>query len=91
MPDELLFPHVPKPVPRSSGGTSRLRRAVRNQVEFLQADLDSLLVEEHPARCVWAFVEGAELAEFYTSIPAWQFAVGLARRISLPAVVLVCR
>lgn len=53
-----------------------MQRPVRNQVEFLPSDLDSLLLEEHPARAVWAFVEAAELSAFYASIPAVEGAAG---------------
>ncbi len=70
MSDGMLFPHEPKPTPKPTGGTPRLQRAVRNQVEFIQSDLDSVLTEDHPARIVWSFVEGAELSSFYESIRA---------------------
>lgn len=70
MNDEMLFPHEPKPAPKPVGGTPRLQHAVRNQVEFMPSDLESLLLEDHPARAVWAFVESAELSSFYASIRA---------------------
>jgi len=33
-------------------------------------DLDSLLTEEHPARAIWALLEGLELSAFYAAIKA---------------------
>lgn len=70
MSDGLLFPHEPKPAAKSVGGNPRMQCAVRNQVEIVPTDLDSLLPDEHPARVVWVFVEGAKLSAFYGSIRA---------------------
>lgn len=70
MNDGMLFPHDPKPTSKPTGGTPRLQRAVRNQVEFIQAELDSMIPEDHPVRSVWSFVDGAQLSAFYDSIRA---------------------
>jgi len=48
----------------------RVRRPVRNQVELMERDLDSLLPDEHPARAVWQVLEKLDLAEFYSQIKA---------------------
>lgn len=51
-------------------GEARLIVAVRNQAEMVVRDLDSQLSQEHPARGVWAFVEGMNLGAFYADIQA---------------------
>jgi transposase len=52
------------------GGDPRIRYAVRNQVEVLMTDLDSLVPAEHQARIVWAFVEGQDLSPLYGLVAA---------------------
>lgn len=49
---------------------ARVRRPVRNQVEMMLRDLDSLLPEDHPVRAVWAFLDRLDLSAFYASIKA---------------------
>lgn len=49
---------------------ARLRRPVRNQVEMMARDLDSLVPPEHPVRALWEFLQGLDLSEFYSSIKA---------------------
>jgi transposase len=51
-------------------GCKRLRRPVRNQVEFQQCSLDELLPAEHEARIVWAYVCGLDLSELRQRIQA---------------------
>lgn len=46
----------------------RVRHPVRNQAEMMVRDLESLVVEDHPVRAVWAFLEGLDLSAFYSSI-----------------------
>lgn len=48
----------------------RLRRAVRNQMEMMIRDLDSLIPEDHPVRAVWEFIAGLDITEFYSKIKA---------------------
>jgi transposase len=48
----------------------RLRQAERNQAGFEVVDLESLVVEDHPVRAVWSFVEGLDLQWFYARIKA---------------------
>ena len=51
-------------------GEARVRRPVRNQVEMMLRDLDSLLAGGHPVRAIWAFLEGLDLSAFYESVKA---------------------
>jgi transposase len=49
-------------------GRPRLRTANRQQVVFRAAALDDLIPVDHPARIVWEFVEGLDLAPLYEPI-----------------------
>ena len=57
-------------------GPKRLRRAVRDQVEFQSCALDDLLPEEHPARIVWDYVCGLDLSPLVEAIQAVEGDVG---------------
>jgi transposase len=48
----------------------RVRRPVRNQVEMLLRDLDSLIPEDHPVRAIWDYLQRLDLSSFYASIKA---------------------
>jgi transposase len=48
----------------------RIRQAERRQAGFELVDLESLVVDDHPVRAVWSFVEGLDLAVFYDRIKA---------------------
>jgi transposase len=48
----------------------RIRQAERGQSGFELVDLESLVVEDHPVRAVWSFVEGLDLGWFYDRIKA---------------------
>jgi transposase len=48
----------------------RIRRAERGQSGFELVDLESLVVEDHPVRLVWSFVEGLDLRPLYDRIKA---------------------
>jgi transposase len=64
---------VGEPLPKAkpaTGGTPRLRYANRQQVEMRTCALDALLAEDHPARAVWAFVEGLDLSDLLCKIKA---------------------
>ena len=52
---------------------ARLRRPVRNQVEMILRDLDSLVPEDHPVRGIWDFLQRLDLSGFYSSIRAVLF------------------
>ena len=58
--------------------TARVQEAVRNQLEFRVFDLDAVLVEDHPARMVWAYVERMDLSSLYDSIGAVEGGAGRA-------------
>ena len=67
-----LFPDLPlpdplQPTPRSERAP-RLLVPQRNQIELRPVDLEATLASEHPARNVWAFVEGLDLSALYTDI-----------------------
>lgn len=48
----------------------RIRQAERRQAGFELVDLESLVVDEHPVRAVWSFVEGLDLQSFYDRVKA---------------------
>lgn len=48
----------------------RLRQAERRQLGFELVELDNLVVEDHPVRAIWSFVEGLDLTPFYDRIKA---------------------
>jgi transposase len=62
-------PKALKPVPVAVSQL-RLQRAVRNQMEMMLRDLDSLVPEDHPVRAIWAFISGLDISEFYSKIKA---------------------
>ena len=65
--------------PASEGrGRPRLRTANREQVVFRAAPLDDLIPHDHPARVVWAYVEGLGLAALYDRIKAVERGPGRA-------------
>ncbi len=49
---------------------ARVRRPVRNQIQFLMQDLDATLLEDHQARAIWDFLDRLDLSAFYASIQA---------------------
>jgi transposase len=59
-------------------GPKRIRRAVRDQVEFQECSLDELLAEDDPARIVWDYACGLDLGELYASIQAVETGPGQA-------------
>lgn len=58
------------------GGTPRVARPIRNQMEIVCADLDSLVPEDHEVRTVWAFVEKSNLRGWKEKIRAVEGGVG---------------
>jgi len=72
---QTALPHLPDPVepparPPTLPAMARVRRAVRNQVEWVARDLDSLLPPDHPARAMWDLLEQLDLDAFYADIQA---------------------
>ncbi len=75
MQNETLFPLPeiqPAPCEESGpvGGTPRIQYAMRDQVEMLMADLDSLIAPDHQVRIVWAFVKEQDLSPLYDDVVA---------------------
>lgn len=69
------LPNMPDPVESPAEAPTRramarLRCPIRNQVEWMERDLDSLLPPEHPARAIWEMVERMDLEGFYGDIKA---------------------
>lgn len=62
----------PAPADEPGAGIPRLRRVNRHQVVFRAGPLDALLPDDHPARTVWGYVEGLDLAPLYDRIRATQ-------------------
>ncbi len=56
------------PALRTLPEQARLRKPVRNQVEMIMRDLDSLVCDGHPVRAVWELLQGLDLGEFYSRI-----------------------
>ena len=48
----------------------RIRQAQRGQPGFELVDLESLVVDDHPVRAVWSYVEGLDLGRLYDGIKA---------------------
>ena len=51
-------------------GAPRLREPMRDQIELRAVDIESLIGEDHPARVIWAYVEGLDLSELEDRIKA---------------------
>src|SRR4051794_10526541 len=58
---------VPQPAAPASG-RPRVRTANRQQVVFRAGPLDALIPQDHPARIVWDYVDGLDLAPLYDRI-----------------------
>lgn len=74
MSEEMLFelpePVAAKPDAPTRPEQARLLRPVRNQIELMPRDLESMIPEDHPARAIWSLLDRLDLSEFYTSIRA---------------------
>ncbi|MCL5257257.1 MAG: transposase [Chloroflexi bacterium] len=69
------LPNMPDPVeppaePPTRREVVRVYRPVRNQVEWIERDLDSLVALDHPVRDIWAAIEQLKLEGFYARIKA---------------------
>src|ERR1700722_12237163 len=51
-------------------GAPRLREPRRDQIALRAVDIESLIGEDHPARVIWAYVEGLDLSELEDRIKA---------------------
>lgn len=79
----VLFESAPESaaVVRSSPGGRGIARvlvAERNQIALRALDLDATIGLDHPARNVWAFVEGMELSALYGEIGSVEGRAGRA-------------
>lgn len=63
-------PRQPSPSRPTQRGEARLVRPVRNQLEWIERDLDSTLAQDHPARAIWDVLERLDLRAFYARIQA---------------------
>jgi transposase len=79
MPEAVLFetgPTLEHAPSAADGGVPRVQVPVRNQVEIVASDLDSLIPDEHQVRAVWEFAEKADLSELYAQIKAVEGGAG---------------
>jgi len=53
-------------------GAPRLREPMREQVELRAVDIDSLIGQDHPARVIWAYVQGLDLSDLEDRVKARQ-------------------
>jgi transposase len=71
---EKLFGELPEQAkPQADAaplGAPRLREPRRDQIELRAIDIESLIGQEHPARVVWAYVEGLDLSELEDRVKA---------------------
>lgn len=74
MADEELFGELPEQAKPRAGaapvGAPRLREPMREQIELRAVDIESLIGQEHPARVIWAYVEGLDLSELEDRVKA---------------------
>lgn len=80
MPGEELFDDLPEQtVPRAfDAGRPRLREPVRDQIELRAVDLDGLIGSDHPARVIWEYVRGLDLASLEQAVRAREHTPGQA-------------
>src|SRR6266550_1888062 len=71
-------PPAAAPSINQTRGRPRLRTANREQIVFRAAPLDALLPQDHPARIVWAYVEGLDLTSLYDRIKSVERGPGRA-------------
>jgi transposase len=57
-------------------GKPRLQRARRDQLLLLPINLEDLVPDDHPARAVWAYVQGLDLSPLYQKILALEHRPG---------------
>jgi transposase len=68
-----LFGELPDEKPQAHAeprGAPRLYEPRRDQIELRAVDIESLIGEDHPARVIWAYMEGLDLSELEDRIKA---------------------
>ncbi|HUT10489.1 MAG TPA: hypothetical protein VMY42_08335, partial [Thermoguttaceae bacterium] len=60
----------------AGGGTPRVKRPQRDQIEFRACCWNDLLPEDHQARIVWDYVESLDLSALYERIKAVERCAG---------------
>jgi transposase len=73
MAGENLFGDLPEQAREGDAsplGAPRVLEPSRDQIELRAVDIESLIGEDHPARVIWAYVEGLELNELNDRIKA---------------------
>jgi transposase len=73
MAGEELFGELPEVKPQTdaaSRGVPRMLEPKRDQIELRAVDIESVIGEDHPARVLWAYVEGLDLSELEARIKA---------------------
>lgn len=74
MAGDELFGELPEQArPQADAGplgAPRLREPKRDQIELRAVDIESLIGADHPARVIWAYVEGLDLSELEDRIKA---------------------
>jgi transposase len=71
MCSEQLFDNLgvqQAPSPAQVVGAARLRVPRRDQIELQPVNIDGLIGVDHPARVIWAYVEGLDLTELENAI-----------------------
>jgi len=70
--DELFegLPEATRKAEAAPVGALRLREPKRDQIELRAVDIESLIGQDHPARVIWAYVEGLDLSALEARIKA---------------------
>lgn len=79
---DSLFPSLPEPegqgAEEAAPARPRILEPQRNQLELRAVDLEATLDARHPARSVWALVEGMDLSSLYARIASVEGHAGRA-------------
>jgi len=75
--NDPVNPIASKPI-HEIPGVPRVHRAVRDQIEIVYGDLESLITDDHQVRTVWRFVEQADLSPLYAQIRSVEGSAGRA-------------
>ena len=81
MNEQMPLAGLPQPQPQTppeppSLQDLRILRPERDQSEWVVQHLDSILLQDHPARAIWAFLERLDLSDFYATIKAAVYGPG---------------